>query len=119
MQYLFITHAARRHVAALTAFLRSESAGGLVLIVSALVALGWANSAAAPAYHALLHYPLGVGSLALIAVVLWLAGSLDTWLASTALDRGLRVLTVVAAAAAAYFATLWLTGMRPRHFRRS
>lgn len=62
---------------------------------------------------------LGVGSLALIAVVLWLAGSLDTWLASTALDRGLRVLTVVAAAAAAYFATLWLTGMRPRHFRRS
>ena len=64
MQYLFITHAARRHVAALTAFLRSESAGGLVLIVSALVALGWANSAAAPAYRALLQYPLGVGGFA-------------------------------------------------------
>ena len=64
MQYLFITHAARRHVAAMTAFLRSESAGGLVLIVSALVALGWANSAAAPGYQALLHYPLGVGGLA-------------------------------------------------------
>ena len=64
MQYLFITHAARRHVAALTAFLRSESAGGLVLIVSALAALGWANSAAAPAYRALLHHPLGVGGLA-------------------------------------------------------
>ena len=64
MQYLFITHAARRRVAALTAFLRSESAGGLVLIVSALVALGWANSAAAPAYRTLLQYPLGMGGLA-------------------------------------------------------
>ncbi len=64
MQHLFITHAARRQVAALVAFMRSESAGGLVLIVSALVALGWANSAAAPAYHALLQYPLGAGELA-------------------------------------------------------
>ncbi len=64
MRYLFVTHAARRHVAALTAFLRSESAGGFVLIASALVALGWANSAAAPAYRALLYYPLGVGGFA-------------------------------------------------------
>jgi NhaA family Na+:H+ antiporter len=65
MQYLFITHAARRRFTALTAFLRLESAGGLVLIVSALVALGWANSAAAPAYRALLQYPLGAGTLAM------------------------------------------------------
>ncbi len=63
MQQLSITHAARRSFAALADFLRSESAGGLVLIASALVALGWANSAAAPAYRALLHYPLGVGDL--------------------------------------------------------
>ncbi len=52
-------------------FLRSESAGGLVLIVSALVALGWANSAAAPAYRALLQYPLGLGAL-LRPVHIWI-----------------------------------------------
>ncbi len=63
MQHLFITHAARRRFAALAGFLRSESAGGLALIVSALLALGWANSAAAPAYRALLRYPLGMGNL--------------------------------------------------------
>ncbi len=59
MQYLIITHAARRRFSALGSFLKSESAGGLVLIVSALVALAWANSAAAPAYHALLQYGIG------------------------------------------------------------
>ena len=63
MQYLFITHAARRRFAALADFLKSESAGGLVLIVSASAALAWANSAAAPAYRALLQYPLGLGGL--------------------------------------------------------
>ncbi len=64
MQYLFITHAARRRLAAFAGFMRSESAGGIVLIVSALVALGWANSAAAPAYRALLQFPLGIGDFA-------------------------------------------------------
>ena len=63
MQYLFITHGARRRFAALRSFLQSESAGGFVLIVSGLVALAWANSAAAPAYRALLQYPLGPASL--------------------------------------------------------
>ncbi len=67
MPYLSIAHAARRRIAAMAAFLRSESAGGLVLIGSALVALGWANSAAAPAYRALLQYPLGVGGFAMPA----------------------------------------------------
>ncbi len=63
MQRLSIARAARRRFAALRGFLRSESAGGLVLIVSALVALGWANSGAAPAYHALLQYRLGPAGL--------------------------------------------------------
>ena len=63
MQYSIMTHAARRRFAALLGFLRSESAGGLVLIVSALVALAWANSAAAPAYEALLQYRLGPAAL--------------------------------------------------------
>ncbi len=63
MQFLSITHAARRRFAALQGFLRSESAGGLALIGSALVALAWANSAAGPAYRALLQFPLGPGAL--------------------------------------------------------
>jgi len=63
LQYLFITHAARRRLAALGSFLKSESAGGVVLIVSALAALAWANSPAAPAYRALLQYPLGLAGL--------------------------------------------------------
>ncbi len=63
MQRLSIARAARRRFAALRGFLSSESAGGLVLIVSALVALGWANSGAAPAYHALLQHRLGPAAL--------------------------------------------------------
>ena len=59
MQYHFVNQAARRRFAALLGFLRSESAGGLALIVSAVVALAWANSAAAPTYHALLQHRLG------------------------------------------------------------
>ena len=37
-------------------FLRSESAGGAVLIAAAAVAIAWANSPFAPAYAALLHW---------------------------------------------------------------
>jgi len=63
MQRLSIARAARRRLAVLRGFLRSESAGGLVLIVSALVALAWANSGGAPAYHALLQHRLGPAAL--------------------------------------------------------
>ncbi len=63
MQYLIITNAARRRFAVLGDFLKSESAGGLALIVSALAALAWANSAAAPAYDALLQYRIGPAAL--------------------------------------------------------
>lgn len=46
----------------LLGFLQSESAGGAALIVAALVALVWANSAGAGAYRWLLDLPLGVSA---------------------------------------------------------
>lgn len=50
---------------ALLKFLQSESTGGFLLIIGALVAMGLANSPLGPAYAQLLHLPLGVtyGSL--------------------------------------------------------
>ncbi|WP_448189402.1 Na+/H+ antiporter NhaA [Azospirillum sp. sgz301742] len=48
-------------------FLHNEASGGVVLLAASVLALGWANSAAAPLYEALLHLPasLRVGSHAL------------------------------------------------------
>ena len=43
----------------LAEFLRSESAGGVVLIISAAAALVWANSGAGGLYRALLRAPVG------------------------------------------------------------
>ena len=48
----------RLRFAALLGFLRSEAAGGAVLILSAIAALLWANSPAGGAYRAMLHAPL-------------------------------------------------------------
>jgi Na+:H+ antiporter, NhaA family len=48
-----------RRFAALLAFLRSETAGGMILILSAILALVWANSSAGPSYRALLQFRLG------------------------------------------------------------
>ena len=58
--YALVT-ATHQRFAALLAFLRSEGAGGVVLIVSAVVALAWSNSPAAETYEHLLHLPIGVG----------------------------------------------------------
>ncbi len=44
----------------LMGFLRSNTAGGLVLIAASVAALVWSNSAAAPSYVALLHLQLGL-----------------------------------------------------------
>lgn len=63
MQQSFSLSAPRTRFAALLAFLRSESAGGTVLILSAVVALIWANSPAGPSYRALLHVELGTAEL--------------------------------------------------------
>lgn len=40
-------------------FLRTEAAGGIVLLFTTLVALGWANSSFRESYHALWHSPVG------------------------------------------------------------
>jgi NhaA family Na+:H+ antiporter len=48
-----------RWFAALLAFMRSESAGGLALIVSAGVALVWSNTAHADLYVRCLNLPVG------------------------------------------------------------
>ena len=60
-----------------------------------------------------------VGNAALAAVVLLLAAPLSQWLASSWQIRGLWTAEVVAAAMAAYAGALWLTGLRPHHFRRA
>ncbi|HRJ60048.1 MAG TPA: Na+/H+ antiporter NhaA [Azospirillaceae bacterium] len=45
---------------ALRNFLKTEAAGGVVLMIAAVAALIWANSAAAPYYSAILSAPVGV-----------------------------------------------------------
>lgn len=53
----------RRRFARLQRFMRNESAGGVLLILSAVVALIWANSPAGGIYQAILHTELGMGVL--------------------------------------------------------
>ena len=55
---------AERAFARLERFLRIEAVSGLALLAAAAAALIWANSPAAPSYHALWELPLsfGVGS---------------------------------------------------------
>lgn len=59
-----------------------------------------------------------LANLLMALVVLWTAGSLHWWLQAGAWARGGRVLLVIAAAMAVYFAVLALSGMRIHHFRR-
>ena len=49
-----------RRYAALLAFLRSQTAGGLALIVAAAVALIWSNASDAGTYFHLMAFPLGI-----------------------------------------------------------
>ena len=55
----------RRRLRALTEFIRSEAAGGVLLILASLAALAWSNSDAAPLYTRLLGWPVGRGRYAL------------------------------------------------------
>src|SRR4051794_33159425 len=52
-----------RRLRAMLEFLRSETAGGAILIVSGIIALIWANSRAGGAYEALLDLRLGPQTL--------------------------------------------------------
>ena len=53
----------RRWLDTLRIFLRSEASGGIALILSALVALAWANSPAGDGYRALLGWQFGASPL--------------------------------------------------------
>jgi NhaA family Na+:H+ antiporter len=53
--------AANRALSALQRFLHVESASGVVLLMAALIALIWANSAFAATYNALWHLPVSIG----------------------------------------------------------
>ena len=57
----------------LVEFLHTEAAGGIVLLVATVVALVWANSPWAEAYHHLWHTPIGVevGTLSLKHPLEW------------------------------------------------
>lgn len=51
----------QRAFATLDRFLHIEAVSGIVLLLAAAIALIWANSPAAPSYHALWHAPLTFG----------------------------------------------------------
>jgi putative peptidoglycan lipid II flippase len=51
------------------------------------------------------------------ALLLWLGGDLASWLAYAPLERATRLAGFIAAAAAVYFAALWLSGMRLAQMR--
>src|SRR5690349_1251489 len=63
MPALLKESAVARRFAALLDFMRSGSAGGFILILSALFALVWANSFAASGYEAFLRLRLGPQTL--------------------------------------------------------
>lgn len=52
---------ARQLLSPFQSFVRSESSGGILLIVAAVVAFLWANSGAAPSYQAMKSVPLSLG----------------------------------------------------------
>jgi putative peptidoglycan lipid II flippase len=58
---------------------------------------------------------VAVSNLVMAAVLWWLAGDLDGWIAAPWFDRGLRLATCVAAGMAVYLGILWVAGVRPRH----
>jgi putative peptidoglycan lipid II flippase len=57
------------------------------------------------------------GTVAMSAVVLWLAGDLSVWIALGGMARGVRLTGVIAAAIVAYFGVLFAVGLRPRDLR--
>ncbi|MCB1759179.1 MAG: murein biosynthesis integral membrane protein MurJ [Gammaproteobacteria bacterium] len=62
----------------------------------------------------------GLLASALLGVLLyWGAGALDEWTQAGSSAKIWRLLTLIAGGAIAYFAALFLLGIRPRHFRAS
>ncbi len=56
---------------------------------------------------------------AMAALLLFLAGDLGSWTSASAVDRTMRLATLVGGAVALYFGTLWATGVRLRDFRQT
>jgi len=50
------------------------------------------------------------------AVIRLGTGNAAVWLAASAFDRVVRLMCIIAIAAATYFATLWVVGFRLRDF---
>ncbi len=60
---------------------------------------------------------IGVASVAMGALLWWLAGDLGGWIEAGALERAARLTVCVVAGAAAYFGMLFLVGVRPAQLR--
>jgi len=59
---------------------------------------------------------LAVGLVAMGAVLVFAAGSEESWLSGSAWSRAARLGVVVAVGAATYFGVLWMVGLRPGQF---
>lgn len=64
-------------------------------------------------------FQLLAANVVMTVLVLMLQGPLESWLAAGLAERISRLLWVMVLAAVSYAATLFLLGLRPRHFRRS
>jgi putative peptidoglycan lipid II flippase len=51
------------------------------------------------------------------ALLIWLGGDISGWLAASPLERAARLAMCVSAGAAAYFAALFISGLRLSHMR--
>jgi putative peptidoglycan lipid II flippase len=60
---------------------------------------------------------IGAASLAMAALLWWLAGDLASWVAAGAVERAGRLALCILAGAAAYFAALFVLGVRPAQLR--
>ncbi|MGQ0699524.1 MAG: murein biosynthesis integral membrane protein MurJ [Panacagrimonas sp.] len=60
---------------------------------------------------------LGIAVTVMSVLIWFLAGSLESWSDAILRERVLRLLGLVAAAVASYFAVLWLLGLRISNFR--
>jgi putative peptidoglycan lipid II flippase len=58
-----------------------------------------------------------VANLVMAALLFWLGGDLESWTGQPAWERVGRLALCLGAAAAAYFAVLFLAGLRMRHLR--
>lgn len=58
-----------------------------------------------------------LASAVMAALLYWAGGDIETWLHTSTPHRMLWLGALVLGGAAAYFATLWLLGVRPREFR--